>query len=95
MQSLLHPRVDKFYRTFVEVRSRSDVQDVLVEIEDLVDERSWPFSDTVFVLTPMEADTLRKLVAKLKPDEVGQFPSDSTPNAVLRECLRNQRHSRR
>jgi len=52
----------------------------LVEIEDLVDERSWPLSDTVFVLTSMEADALRKLVAKLKPDEVGQFPSGTTPS---------------
>ena len=76
---ILHPGIDKFYQTFIEIRSRSDVQDVLVEIKDLVDEHSWPFSDTVFVLTSMSKDSLRKLVAKRKPDEVGQFSADSTP----------------
>ena len=74
-----HPGVDKFYKSFADIRSRNDVQDVRVEIKDLVDEQSWPFADTVFVLTSMTQDNLRELVAALEPDEVGPFPSDSIP----------------
>ena len=74
-----HPGVSKFYETLAAIKSRSDVQDVLVEIVDLVDEHSWPFSDKVFVLTSMPAEILRKLMSKLEPDEVGQFPADLTP----------------
>lgn len=75
----LHPGVSKFYKTLAAIKSRDDVQDVLLEIVDLIDEHSWPFSDKVFVLTSMPADTLRKLMSKLKPDEVGQFPADLIP----------------
>jgi|SRR5580658_5627178 hypothetical protein len=72
-----HPGVDRFYKSFADILSRSDVQDVRVEIKDLVDEHSWPFADTVFVLTSMTQDNLHDLVASLEPDEVGPFPSDS------------------
>ena len=74
-----HPGVDNFYRIFERIRSRRDVQDVLVEIKDLVDEHSWPFTDTIFVLTSMEEHELKNLVAELNPDEVGQFPQASIP----------------
>lgn len=74
-----HPGVDRFYRAFERIRSRSDVQDVLVEIKDLVDEHSWPFTDTIFVLTSMDQLELEKLVAELNPDEVGQFPQTAIP----------------
>ena len=74
-----HPGVGKFHKSFADIRSRSDVQDVRVEIKDLVDEHSWPFTDTVFVLTSMSQQNLRELVAALQPDEVGPFPSDSVP----------------
>lgn len=85
-----HPGIDNFFRTLIAVRSRDDVQDVLVEIKDLVDEYSWPFADTVFVLTSMAAENLRKLVSALKPDEVGEFPSESIPKDLpcLQEDMR-------
>jgi hypothetical protein len=76
---MLHPGVNKFYKLFADIRSRRDVQDVRVEIKDLVDEHSWPFADTVFVLTSMTQGNLRDLVVALEPDEVGPFPSDSIP----------------
>jgi len=74
-----HPGVEKFYSVFAHIRSLSDVQDVLVEIKDLVDEHSWPFADTVFVLTSKSRDDLQKLVASLEPDEIGPFPPASIP----------------
>jgi hypothetical protein len=75
-----HPGVDVFHRTLATIRARPDVQDILVEIRDLVDEHSWPFSDTVFVLTSMHRDELANLVTKLQPDEVGQFPPGRIPS---------------
>src|SRR5262249_23458450 len=74
-----HPGIGKFYRTLSEIKSRADVQDVLVEIRDLVDEHSWPFSDTVFILTSMGAGNLQSLISQLDPNEVGPFPAESTP----------------
>jgi len=74
-----HPGIDTFYRRFLAIRSRRDVQDVLVEIRDLVDDHSWPFTDTVFVLTSMDSGELRKSIAELNPDEVGVFPPGSIP----------------
>jgi hypothetical protein len=74
-----HPGVDTFYFLLREIRSRQDVQDVLVEIRDFADEHCWPFTDTVFVLTSMDRGELSKAVAKLNPDEVGQFPLGSIP----------------
>lgn len=76
---LAHPGVNTFYRQFLTIRARPDVQDVLVEVTDLVDDASWPFADTVFVLTSMNASELKKLTSVLHPDEVGQFPESSIP----------------
>jgi hypothetical protein len=75
-----HPGVDRFHRVFKRIRSRGDVQDVMVEVKDLVDEGSWPFTDTVFVLTSMDQNELKKSVAELHPDEVGEFPEAGTPS---------------
>jgi hypothetical protein len=77
---LPHPGVSKFYQTLAAIKSRDDVQDVLVEIADLVDENSWPFADKVFVLTSIPADSLQKLMADLQADEVGEFPPISVPS---------------
>lgn len=74
-----HPGIDSFHRAFREIRSRGDVQGVFVEIKDLVDEHSWPFSDTVFVLTSMSRNDLAKLLTNLEPDEVGEFPAAAIP----------------
>jgi hypothetical protein len=60
-----------------DILSRSDVQHGRVEIKGLVDQHSWPFADTVFVLTSMTQENLHDLVASLEPDEVGPFPPDS------------------
>jgi hypothetical protein len=67
-----------FYRVLKEIRSRKDVQDVLVEIED--NEGIWSFFDTVFVLTRVNPKELKKWLKRLSSDEVGQFPAEDVPN---------------
>ncbi|HET9399862.1 MAG TPA: hypothetical protein VFO34_02840 [Candidatus Acidoferrales bacterium] len=76
---LVHPGVDRFYRIFKEIRWHPRVQDVRVEIKDLVDEHSWPFADTVFVLTSMDRHELYEAAAELNPDEVGEFIPANIP----------------
>src|SRR5258708_13372689 len=69
------PSPAEFYRILKEIRSRSDVQDVLVEIRDMEDtEGIWPFSATVFVLTHATPHDPTQWLNPLSPDEVGQFP---------------------
>ena len=74
------PSPAEFYRILNGIRSRNDVQDVLVEIRDMEDtEGIWPFSDTVFVLTSAAPQELAKWLKPLSPDEVGQFPPEHVP----------------
>lgn len=67
-----HPGVGRFAALISKVEARRDVQAVLVEITDLMadDEDSWPYSDTVYVLTGASPATVREWFAELEPDEV-------------------------
>ena len=63
------PEISEFYDTLLEIRSKPEVQDVLVRIYDS-DTSGWPYSDTVYVLTSKALEDVRKWVAELKPDEI-------------------------
>lgn len=56
------------------IRSRPDVQDVLVEIRDInendPDPFMWPFSDQIYILTSASHEEILKWLAPLQPDEV-------------------------
>ena len=66
-----HPGVQRFYSVLSAIKARSDVQDVLVEIHEIVDdETSWPFADTVYILTAAGTSAVHEWVADLQPDEV-------------------------
>lgn len=71
------PPLQECYRILREIRSRPDVQDVLVAIhespyaDDPEDYDIWPDSDTVYVLTNATRDEVAKWAALLKPDEIG------------------------
>ena len=62
--------VAEFHRVLKNIRSRPEVQDVLVRICDYSDPTSWPFSDTVYIITRADLATVREWVAPLLPDEV-------------------------
>lgn len=66
-----HPGVEAFHCVLAGVRSRSDVQDVLVEVTDLTEpDHEWLSSDCVFVLTSAEPTEVREWVAPLSPSVV-------------------------
>jgi hypothetical protein len=64
------PPVTEFYGVLKNVRSRPEVQDVLVRICDYSDPTSWPFSDTIYIIAHTDLATVREWVAPLLPDEV-------------------------
>ena len=67
-----HPGVRRFYDVLAEIRARPEVQDVLVGIYEVVeDESSWPFAETVYVLTSDEPKVVQRWTTELEPDEVG------------------------
>ena len=67
-----HPGVARFGEMISAIEARADVQAVLVAITDLMtdDEGSWPYSDTLYVLTSAPLDDVRLWFAELQPDEV-------------------------
>lgn len=64
------PTIAEFYRVLSEIRSNPEVQDVLVRIYDYSDPDSWPFTDTVYILTSAPVEQVKQWVAPLLPDEV-------------------------
>jgi hypothetical protein len=77
-----HPGTDGFYRTLRDVRSRPDVQDVLVEIYEVMEgEDEWPFSERVYVLTSATPDDLRGWLTALDPSEIEEGWASAAPSA--------------
>jgi hypothetical protein len=76
-----HPGTQRFWEALAAIKARPEVQDVLVGIYEIVeDETSWPFSQTVYVLTTANAPEVQEWVAELVPDEVTEgFLQDDPP----------------
>lgn len=64
------PAIGEFYRKLREIRSRPNVQDVLVRIYEYDDPTSWPFTDTVYIISSAPLREVKDWVAPLLPDEV-------------------------
>lgn len=64
------PSVQEFFETLKKIRSKSQVQDVLVRIYAYDDPDSWPYTDTVYVLASAPLNEVEAWVAPLHPDEV-------------------------
>ncbi|HKW46066.1 MAG TPA: hypothetical protein VJN70_01420 [Gemmatimonadaceae bacterium] len=67
-----HPGVRRFAELTSAIEARADVEAVLVGITDLMadGEGSWPYSDTLYVLTSAPPSAVRGWLAELAPDEV-------------------------
>lgn len=76
---LRHPGLETFYRVLNDVRSKPNVQDVLVEITDLdeKDNEMWPFSDTVYIVADVTQKEVESWLKKLQPDEVPEGDIDN------------------
>ena len=64
------PPIQEFYRTLAVLRDRSEVQDVPVRIVDANDDRSWPNTDTVYVISSLPQSELESALKKLSFDEI-------------------------
>jgi hypothetical protein len=80
-----HPGIEKCRDTFLRIESRNVVDTVLVAISDPMEDDEWPFSDTVVIVTSAPVDDVRRWVADLEPDEVGEprdYPVTNLPKPV-------------
>ena len=68
-----HPGIRFFFGHLQMIRSRPDVQDVLIEIMEIDEDSSWapwPFSERVYILTEASSDGVMEWLKPLQPDEV-------------------------
>lgn len=64
------PPIQEFYRTFQLLRERREVQDIWVRISDAEDVDSWPYTDTVYVISSLPRGEIEMAVRDLGFDEV-------------------------
>ncbi len=76
-----HPGPQGFYRILRDIRTRLNVQDVLVEISDADVEigPDWPFSECVYILTEADRREVAAWVAPLFPDTVEEGCQNGKP----------------
>jgi hypothetical protein len=67
-----HPGPEFFKEPLFAIRSRPNVQDVLIEIEEVEeqDESMWPFSERIYILTSAPQEEIEEWMAPLHPDTV-------------------------
>jgi hypothetical protein len=78
-----HPGTQKFFEVLRSIRSRPEVQDVLVSIFD-IEAGMWPFSERVYVLTSTTPKKLAKSAESLEPSEVDEGYIGGKPPAAPR-----------
>lgn len=65
------PSPAEFYSLLKEIRDRTDVADVRIEILDHPDPSAWPSSDTVWIITTAFPDQVKEwLDERIRPDDV-------------------------
>ena len=71
-----------FYEKLKQIRSRPDVEDVLVEIIEVEEQdlSMWPFSDRVYVFTKATKDQVATWAAALRPDTVDEGFTNGKPS---------------
>jgi hypothetical protein len=71
-----HPGLAFFYDRLKDIRARSDVREVLVNIYDMSDialdpARGWPYAENVHILTSADPTLVQSWAADLKSDGAG------------------------
>ncbi len=64
------PAIPEFYRRLAMLRDRKEVQDVWVRITDADDEESWPYADTVYVISSLPQGEIEAALGELMFDEI-------------------------
>ena len=75
VQLARYDTAESWYELLKQIRAREGVEDVVVGIsmiEPYEDGRVriWPYSDTIWIYSELDRDTVASLVAPLEPDEV-------------------------
>ncbi len=65
-----HPSIAEFYRILKDIRSKSEVQDVLVRVCEYDDPDAWAYTDAAYIISSATTDQIREWVSALIPDEV-------------------------
>ncbi len=74
------PAPSEFYDLFLKIRSRADVADVKVQVNDQVEPTDWPSTDTIWIITSASPSEVRSWLGnRFRPDEVlVGFPTDGS-----------------
>ena len=65
------PAPSEFYAAFLEIRSRPDVADVRVQVNDQIEPEDWPSTDTIWIITSATPDEVQSwLEDRFKADDV-------------------------
>jgi hypothetical protein len=64
------PEIEDFYQTLARLTERPEVQDVWVRITDSSDDESWPYSDTIYVISSLPQSEIESALHNLMFDEV-------------------------
>jgi hypothetical protein len=64
------PPIREFYGALSSLRNRPEVQDICIRICDASDESSWPYTDTVYVLSSLPRSEIEAALELLKFDKV-------------------------
>ncbi len=87
-----HPGPQYFFEHLLAIRSKTNVQDVLVEIYEVEEDNLtvWPFSERVYVLTDASVEDVSGWMKLLEPDEIDEGYFQGKPPAApeLREGMR-------
>ena len=67
-----YPGLERFYEVLKAIRSRDEVQDVLIVINSIDDEESWPFSESILILAHASELQVLEWMKDLEPTEIWQ-----------------------
>jgi hypothetical protein len=80
-----HPGIPAFKSTLEGLLGRPGIEGVWAQIAELdPGDDSWPFADLVVVAGAISASDLRKLVKKLKPDDVAEATDYTISPAIAK-----------
>ena len=64
-----HPGVQTFHRVLRSIRDRSDVSDVVLQVNEVLEgEDEWPYVDAAYVVTSASAEEVHEWAVELSPD---------------------------
>lgn len=76
------PSLETFRDVLLRLRARPEVQDLVVRITDAEDDTSWPFTDTLYVVSSLPPKVLGEVLSCLRYDALQPGWMHGKPAAV-------------